>query len=115
MRAEATGRSPTWRITWGPSASSCATAEPRPLAFTMVRCSLCLALFTIATGCAHRLAEFRTPLPGPEPRINGSAVIGCRPGHPFLYRVPCQGQRPMRFSADSLPPTLKLDADTGIL
>lgn len=42
-------------------------------------------------------------------------VVGCRPGHPFLYRIPCQGERPIHFSADSLPATLALDAATGIV
>ena len=29
-----------------------------------------------------------TPKPGPAPKINGPKVYGCRPGHPFLYRIP---------------------------
>ncbi|MHC4324695.1 MAG: NPCBM/NEW2 domain-containing protein, partial [Planctomycetota bacterium] len=32
-----------------------------------------------------------TPKPGPEPRINGPKVFGCRPGRPLIYRIPCQG------------------------
>ena len=56
-----------------------------------------------------------TPKPGPLPRLNGPTIYGCRPGHPFIYRIPCQGQRPLRFTADGLPPTLKLDAVTGIV
>jgi alpha-galactosidase len=56
-----------------------------------------------------------TPKPGPAPRINGPAVYGCRPGHPFLYRIPTQGQRPIRFSAEKLPAGLALDAETGII
>ncbi len=56
-----------------------------------------------------------TPKPGPEPRINGPLVYGCRPGHPFLYRIPCQGERPIKFSASGLPASLKLDAKTGII
>jgi len=44
-----------------------------------------------------------TPKPGPAPRINGPTVYGCRPGHPFLYRIPTQGERPIRFSAGGLP------------
>ncbi len=38
-----------------------------------------------------------TPKPGPEPRINGPRVYGCRPDHPFLYRIPATGRRPMQF------------------
>jgi alpha-galactosidase len=56
-----------------------------------------------------------TPKPGPAPRINGPTVYGCRPGHPFLYRIPTQGERPIRFSAGGLPQELKLDAATGII
>ncbi|RME90348.1 MAG: alpha-galactosidase [Verrucomicrobia bacterium] len=56
-----------------------------------------------------------TPKPGPAPRINGPTVSGCRPGHPFLYRIPTTGERPMRFSVEGLPPGLQLDAENGIL
>jgi len=56
-----------------------------------------------------------TPKPGPAPRLNGPKVYGARPGNPFLYRIPAQGERPMTFSARSLPKTLRLDAQTGII
>ena len=56
-----------------------------------------------------------TPKPGPLPRLNGPTVCGCRPGHPFLYRVPAQGVRPMKFSAQGLPAGLKLDPTRGII
>ncbi len=56
-----------------------------------------------------------TPKPGPAPRINGPLVYGCRPGHPFLYRIPTQGQRPIQFSAQKLPATLRLDPHTGLI
>lgn len=56
-----------------------------------------------------------TPKPGPAPRINGPAIYGARPGHPFLYRIPAQGRRPMTFAADGLPPSLQLDTQTGII
>lgn len=56
-----------------------------------------------------------TPKPGPAPRINGPTIYGARPGNPFLYRIPCQGERPVKFSADGLPDTLRLDAATGII
>lgn len=60
-------------------------------------------------------AEILTPPPGPQPRINGPKVYGCRPGNPFLYRIPATGTRPMQFQADKLPESLKLDAATGII
>jgi hypothetical protein len=56
-----------------------------------------------------------TPNPGPAPQIHGPKVYGARPGHPFLYRVPCTGIRPIRFSAEGLPADLHLDANTGII
>jgi len=56
-----------------------------------------------------------TPKPGPNPQINGPKVYGCRPGRPFIYRIPCLGDRPVTFSAENLPRTLKLDAATGII
>jgi alpha-galactosidase len=69
----------------------------------------------IDSPVAREEAIVLTPKPGPEPRVNGPAVYGCRPGHPFLYRIPAQGMRPMRFSARGLPRGLKLDRDTGIV
>lgn len=56
-----------------------------------------------------------TPKPGPVPKLNTPAVYGARPGSPFLYRIPCTGDRPMRFAASPLPRTLKLDPATGII
>jgi alpha-galactosidase len=56
-----------------------------------------------------------TPKPGPAPEIHGAIVYGVRPGRPFLYRIPATGLRPIRFSADGLPPSLRLDASTGIV
>ncbi len=56
-----------------------------------------------------------TPKPGPAPRINGPKVYGCRPGHPFIYRIPCTGTRPIAFGAAKLPETLHLDTKTGII
>ena len=56
-----------------------------------------------------------TPRPGPAPHINGPSVYGCRPGRPFLYRIPCTGQRPIAFAAENLPENLKLDAGSGII
>ncbi len=70
---------------------------------------------TNATPTAPTGAVILTPKPGPTPRINGPLVCGCRPGHPFLYRIPCTGDRPMKFSAKNLPPSLILDGTTGII
>lgn len=59
--------------------------------------------------------ELLTPRPKPEPRINGPLIYGCRPEHPFLYRIPCQGERPISISIKGLPSGLKFDASTGII
>jgi alpha-galactosidase len=83
---------------------------------------LSVALALISLRAAPPLAaasgngsDLRTPVPGPVPRINSPAVYGCRPGHPFLYRVPVTGERPMTFHAAGLPPGLSLDAARGII
>ncbi|HEY6083520.1 MAG TPA: putative Ig domain-containing protein, partial [Chitinophagaceae bacterium] len=56
-----------------------------------------------------------TPKPSPKPRINGAAIAGVRPGHPFLFRVAATGLRPMQFAAASLPAGFHLDKNTGII
>jgi alpha-galactosidase len=60
-------------------------------------------------------AVLLTPPPPDEPRINGPAVYGVRPGSPFLYRIPCTGKRPVLFSAKGLPQGLTLNATNGII
>jgi alpha-galactosidase len=57
--------------------------------------------------------DILTPAAPPSPEIHGPKVFGVHPGSPFLYAIPATGDRPMTFSADKLPPTLQLDADTG--
>jgi alpha-galactosidase len=59
--------------------------------------------------------EILTPTPKPQPRINGPFVFGCRPGNSFLYRIPCQGKRPVHFSVKGLPAGLDLNNETGVI
>ncbi len=59
--------------------------------------------------------EILTPKPLAKPRINGPLVYGCRPGHPFIYRIPCQGERPIHFEVKGLPKELILDKKSGII
>ena len=56
-----------------------------------------------------------TPPAPAAPRINGPLVYGVRPGSPFLYRIPCTGERPIKFSAENLPAGLTLDSSSGII
>lgn len=56
-----------------------------------------------------------TPPAPAAPRINGPRVYGASPGKPFLYRIPCTGERPMTFAAEGLPEGLSLDATNGII
>ncbi len=74
---------------------------------------LLFAGLALAAGELDR--HILTPTPGPAPRINGAAVYGARPGRPFLYRIPCTGNRPIQFSAQGLPSSLQLDPATGII
>lgn len=68
-----------------------------------------------AAGSDVEKAAILTPPPGPAPRINGPKVYGVRPGSPFLYRIPCTGDRPMEFKANDLPSGLNLDPQSGII
>jgi alpha-galactosidase len=91
--------------------------ELKPL-FTLTACSILLCNPAAAAEAYDaRTAEKQilTPVPPAAPRINGPAVYGARPGNPFLYRIPTQGERPIRFEVKDLPDGLKLDADKGII
>lgn len=79
----------------------------------MMRTTLLAVFVTICLTAAE--PGILTPSPKPTPRINGAKVYGARPGHPFLYRIPASGERPMSFSAKGLPKGLALDPRTGII
>ena len=36
-----------------------------------------------------------------RPQIHGPKIRGVRPGHPFIYRIPATGGRPMTFSVSA--------------
>ena len=65
------------------------------------------------SGGSAVTAEILTPAASSSPQIHGPKIFGVRPGSPFLYAIPSTGDRPMTFSADNLPATLKLDPSTG--
>ena len=77
----------------------------------------------IWSGCCHKTAhpyippdaDMLTPAPPAGPRINGPEISGVRPGSPFLYRIPCTGERPITFQALNLPEGLMLNENTGII
>ena len=78
-------------------------------AVALCSCACARSLMAEAAG------EIRTPKPSEAPRINGPKVYGVRSGHPFLYRIPCTGARPMHFSASGLPSSLQFDSSSGII
>ena len=79
------------------------------------------AKFEMAAGkpqvfvAPHEPAVRLTPAAAAQPRINSARAFGVRPGAPFQYTIAASGDRPMRFAAEGLPPTLQLDAQTGII
>ena len=54
---------------------------------TQIVCG-CIAVLLAWPMNASAAESSLTPKPGPAPHINGPKVYGCRPGHPFLYRIP---------------------------
>ena len=76
-------------------------------------------ILPIGLACSAALGQdkpgLRTPPAPLVPRIHGPKQYGARPGHPFLYRIPCTGERPIRFSVTGLPPSLALDEAKGII
>ncbi|MGD0740016.1 MAG: putative Ig domain-containing protein [Terracidiphilus sp.] len=86
------------------------------LRFTIGWAVLFIALVAGASaGSGQQASDLRTPKPPETPHLNGPRVYGARPGHPFLYRIPCTGNRPMRYAARNLPRSLKLDRRSGII
>lgn len=47
--------------------------------------------------------------------INGTELIGARPGRPLNFRIPVSGVRPVTFAVSGLPVGLKLDPVNGII
>ncbi|HZM05796.1 MAG TPA: putative Ig domain-containing protein [Candidatus Saccharimonadales bacterium] len=49
------------------------------------------------------------------PYFNGTQVIGVRPGTALLHALAVTSKRPLMFSSKSLPRSLELDSQTGII
>lgn len=69
----------------------------------------------LRTASGQESSPILTPKPPDAPRIHGPKVYGVRAGHPFVYRIPCTGIRPIQFAAKHLPASLKLDSHSGII
>src|ERR1700687_4445426 len=84
---------------------------------SQIRCVMTVIAMAVLghANAQEAVRPILTPKPGPAPAIHGPRVYGARPGRPFLYRIPCTGLRPIRFSAEGLPPSLQLDSGTGIV
>jgi alpha-galactosidase len=76
---------------------------------------LVLVLLGQRAASTQQPSDFRTPPPPATPHLNGPKIYGVRPGHAFLYRIPCTGNRPIKYSVKDLPSSLKLDRRTGII
>ena len=59
--------------------------------------------------------EILTPQPPPVPRINTPELYGCTANKPLVFRIPTQGERPIKFNARNLPSSVILDEQNGIL
>lgn len=49
------------------------------------------------------------------PQINGPAVLGARPGHPIIYKVPVTGIKPIAIKVTGLPAGCSFNAKTGVI
>lgn len=56
-----------------------------------------------------------TPKAPKNPLFNGALKLTASAGKPIIYRLPFSGQRPMTFTAVSLPAGLSLDKKNGII
>ncbi|MBL8174630.1 MAG: glycoside hydrolase family 27 protein [Bryobacterales bacterium] len=71
------------------------------------------AVLMVLPLLAQEAGEIRTPKPAVTPRFQGPRLMGVRPGKPFLFRIPCTGEKPLRFTASGLPEGIRLE--DGIL
>lgn len=56
-----------------------------------------------------------TPEESAAPAINAARIFGLRPNAPLLFTIATSGERPIHFSAESLPEGVVLDAEKGRL
>jgi alpha-galactosidase len=90
----------------------------RPHFFLRAACKTTLTFVLLFQAASHVRTAGAQPVDSAyerEPRINGPSVYGARPHHPFLYRIPAIGVRPLHFSASGLPAGLILNPESGII
>ncbi len=63
---------------------------------------------------SRQLSIDTSPAPEP-PEIHAPFIVGVRTGTPLIWTVPVSGERPLSFSANSLPEGLALNPMTGTL
>lgn len=56
-----------------------------------------------------------TPKSSEKPKINGAKVFGVRPNHPFLFKIPATGKKPLQYETENLPNGLNIDSKTGLI
>ncbi len=56
-----------------------------------------------------------TPPAPATPRINNALVYGVRPGKPVIMKIAASGDKPMKYSAASLPQGLSVDSVRGVV
>jgi Alpha-galactosidase len=56
-----------------------------------------------------------TPNAPESPVLNNASVFGVRPNSPVIYRIPCSGERPIKFSIKDLPQGLSFDENEGVI
>jgi alpha-galactosidase len=62
----------------------------------------------------HVIPYLQTPSESLRPRINGATALGVRPGSPLQFQIAATG-RPLRFTADNLPPGFTLNPQSGLI
>ncbi|GHT76902.1 alpha-galactosidase [Bacteroidia bacterium] len=67
------------------------------------------------TGRPREAEYILTPEESPQPHINAPYRLGVRAKNPILFTIPVSGQRPVKIEIENLPPSLKLDEQTGVL
>lgn len=77
----------------------------------MKKLLICTVILTTLIGCSNLSMRNKAG----SPIINPPIVTGNFPNTPFLFAIPTQGVRPIKWTAEGLPQGLKIDAATGFI